>query len=182
MTPGHDSLSAMEQACAAGLVDEQAAGTYAFRHAVIRDAVDEALSRSRRADLHRRAADAIEERAAGTAGAHLCDIAEHRCAATPPADPAVALAASRAAAAWAMAHHAYDRATVVLHAHVAVLPRDPGEPLALGGVGSDGGGEHLLVGDLTKGSFDHVARHASGSYEQSGRRYRPTRSASSSWR
>jgi DNA-binding SARP family transcriptional activator len=114
MTPGHDSLSAMEQACAAGLVDEQAAGTYAFRHAVIRDAVDEALSRSRRADLHRRAADAIEERAAGRDGAHLCDIAEHRCAATPPADPDVALAATRAATAWAMERHAYDRAVVVL--------------------------------------------------------------------
>jgi predicted ATPase len=109
-----DALSAMELACAAGLVDEQAAGTYRFRHAVIRDAVDEALSRSRRADLHRRAADAIEERYAGTEGSYLCDVAQHRCAATPPADPAVALAASRAAAAWAMAHHAYDRATVVL--------------------------------------------------------------------
>src|SRR5688500_16927520 len=111
--PDIDVLGALDEAAACGLVDEEGVGVHAFRHSVVRDAVYESMSKSRRAELHRRAADAIRA-VHGEEGRHLCDIAEHRCAAVPADSAAAAVADARRAGEWAVEHHAYDRAVVVL--------------------------------------------------------------------
>lgn len=108
-----DALGALEEAAAFGLIDEESAGVHVFRHSLVRDALYECLSKSRRAELHRRAADAIAL-VQGDDGRRLCDIAEHRCAAVPPESPSTAVAAATRAGEWAIDHHAYDRAVVVL--------------------------------------------------------------------
>ena len=106
-------LGALEEAAALGLMDEESAGVHVFRHSLVRDALYECLSKSRRAELHRRAADAIAL-VQGDDGRRLCDIAEHRCAAVPPESASVAVADATRAGEWAIDHHAYDRAVVVL--------------------------------------------------------------------
>ena len=52
-----------------------------------------------------------------------------------------------------------DALPVVLDAHVAVLPRDVGEPVLLHAIGADGSSEHLLVADVAERALDHVAGH-----------------------
>lgn len=113
VTPGVDALGGLEEAASIGLMDEEAAGVHVFRHALVRDALYEGMSKSRRAELHRRAADAIRS-VHGDDGRHLCDIAEHRCAAVPPDSAGAAVADATRAAGWAVDNHAYDRAIVVL--------------------------------------------------------------------
>lgn len=109
-----DVLGFLEEAVAAGLMEEAEAGLHEFRHALVRRAVYDSLSKSRRADMHRRAAEALHAVHGDAAGLHLCEIAEHRCAACPPDSPQAATAAALHASAWAVDHHAYDRAVVVL--------------------------------------------------------------------
>jgi predicted ATPase len=113
VTPGLDVLGALDEAASSTLMDEASAGVHLFRHSLVRDAVYEGMSKSRRAELHRRAADAIRS-VHGDEGRHLCDIAEHRCAAVPSDSPRAAVADARRAGAWAVDNHAYDRAVVVL--------------------------------------------------------------------
>lgn len=113
MVTGADTLGALEEAAALGLIDEEAAGVHVFRHSLVRTALYLGMSRTRRAELHRRAAGAIKS-VHGDEGRRLCDIAEHRCAAVPPDSAAGAVADAARAGAWAIDHHAYDRAVVVL--------------------------------------------------------------------
>ncbi|HEX2038850.1 MAG TPA: AAA family ATPase [Acidimicrobiales bacterium] len=113
VAPELDVLAALDEAASATLMDEEAAGVHVFRHALVRDAVYEGMSKSRRAELHRRAAEAIRA-VHGDEGRHLCDIAEHRCAAVPADSAAAAVDDARRAGEWAVDHHAYDRAVVVL--------------------------------------------------------------------
>lgn len=130
-TAARDPLDELEDAVALGLVQEESAGTHVFRHALVRQAVYEGLSLSRRADLHRRAAEAIESLHGDGDGPHLCDIAEHRCAATPPADPADAVAAAERAGRWAIDHHAYERAVVLLTRALEICGDEDRQPLAV---------------------------------------------------
>lgn len=109
-----DVLGALEEAAALGLLDEHAASSHTFRHGVVRAAVYDHLSKSRRASLHQRAADAIASVRGGQDGVHLCEIAEHRVAACPPASAEVAVQASVAAGRWAIEHYLYERAVVIL--------------------------------------------------------------------
>jgi tetratricopeptide (TPR) repeat protein len=60
----HEAVNALEVCLEARLVDEDGAG-YRFHHAVVRDAIYEALSPPRRAALHGAIADAVEASAAG---------------------------------------------------------------------------------------------------------------------
>ena len=53
-------LDALDEAAAAGLLEDGAGGRYRFAHALTRDAVYGGIGASRRADLHRRAAAALE--------------------------------------------------------------------------------------------------------------------------
>ena len=54
-------LDALDEAAAAGLIDDAAGGRYHFAHALTRDAVYGGIGRARRSDLHRRAAAALEQ-------------------------------------------------------------------------------------------------------------------------
>jgi len=70
-------LAAIKELIAAGLVVEESADRFAFRHALTRQAVAaELLARERRA-LHRRVAEAIERRHAGALDPHLGDLGAH---------------------------------------------------------------------------------------------------------
>ena len=113
VTPGLDAIGGLEEAASLSLVDEESAGVHVFRHALVRSAVYEGVSKTRRAELHRRAADGIRA-VHGGEGRHLCEIAEHRCAAVPPDSAAAAVADARLAGEWAIDSHCYDRAVVVL--------------------------------------------------------------------
>ena len=71
-------LPAVDEAIAWGLVEERReAGGYRFVHALTRDAVEASLTAAERAGLHRRAAEAIEERFADDLSEHLVDLARH---------------------------------------------------------------------------------------------------------
>jgi DNA-binding winged helix-turn-helix (wHTH) protein/tetratricopeptide (TPR) repeat protein len=84
------------------------AGTYAFAHDTIREALYEELSTARRADLHRRVAEAIEARSVGDFRAN--DIAYHYHRGLPCAEPARVERHARSAGESAMRRFAYEDA------------------------------------------------------------------------
>lgn len=124
-------LDAIEEAVDAGLMEEEGVGVHGFRHALVRNAVYECLSRSRQADLHRRAADALRAVHGDREGLHLCDIAEHRCAGSPPDSAVAAVAEAVRAGRWAIDHHAYDRAVVLLTKALQVCDPSSRQELAV---------------------------------------------------
>lgn len=72
-------LDAVEEAVGAGLLAEDPvqAGAHVFGHQLLRDAVLAQLSATRRARLHLRAADALEQYHAADLDAHAAEIARH---------------------------------------------------------------------------------------------------------
>jgi predicted ATPase len=75
--PENDLLDALDTALDAHLLEETANG-YRFRHALIRRALYDSLSRARRARLHSRAGEALEAASAlRPQGAHIEDLAYH---------------------------------------------------------------------------------------------------------
>ena len=84
------------------------AGTYAFEHETIREALYEELSTARRVDLHRRVAEAIESRSAGDLRAN--DLAYHYYKGLPSAEPARVEQHARQAGESAMRRYAYEDA------------------------------------------------------------------------
>ncbi len=84
------------------------AGTYAFAHDTIREALYEELPTARRADLHRRVAEAIETRSAGDFRAN--DVAYHYHRGLPCAEPARVERHARQAGESAMRRFAYEDA------------------------------------------------------------------------
>jgi class 3 adenylate cyclase len=57
-----DALDALDEACAAALLRESAAGRYEFTHALVKSTLYEELSATRRGRRHRQIADAMEAR------------------------------------------------------------------------------------------------------------------------
>jgi DNA-binding SARP family transcriptional activator len=120
---GDEPLGPLEEGVAAGILDEVGAGRYRFAHALTRDAIYAGLGASRRARLHRAAADALTGRYGDEAGPHLAEIALHRCegaADGTDVDAAVDLAAQ--AARWASDQGADGPAVTLLTRALAVLP------------------------------------------------------------
>lgn len=78
-------LEALGEAIDAGLLDEvvDRPGRFRFRHAIVQQAVLADLSPAERADLHLRAAAAIEERHARDIEPHLAALARHYAAGAP---------------------------------------------------------------------------------------------------
>jgi DNA-binding SARP family transcriptional activator len=116
-------LAALEEGAAAGLVDEVGAGRYRFSHALTREAVYAGLGASRRARLHRAAADALAERHGGEPGPRLAEIALHRCEGAADgvgADAAVELAVETAHG--ASDGGAYGQAVMLLTRALALIP------------------------------------------------------------
>ena len=116
-------LSLLEEAAAEGLVEEVGAGRYRFSHALTRDAVHAGLGPSRRARLHRAAAEALAARQGLEPGPQLAEIALHRCEAAiggDGVDDAVEL--SECAANWALENGADGQAVRLLTMALAILP------------------------------------------------------------
>jgi DNA-binding SARP family transcriptional activator len=79
-----DVLAAVDEAVAARLVSSSpgAPGRLRFSHALVRDALYEAVPPGRRIELHRRIGEALERRYAADPDPHLAELAHHFSAAT----------------------------------------------------------------------------------------------------
>jgi DNA-binding SARP family transcriptional activator len=121
-------LGELERAAGARLVEEAGAGRYRFAHALIREALYEGLSRSRRARLHGLAADALE-RVYPDEGPQLVEIAFHRCDAVDGSDRGPAIAAAARAAESAHERHAYEQALVLYTRALGLMDDEDGRRL-----------------------------------------------------
>jgi DNA-binding SARP family transcriptional activator len=117
-----DLLDALDEASAAGLVDDAASGRYRFAHALTRDAVYGSIGLVRRAELHRRAAAALEGVHGLEPGPDLAAIALHLCEGARAEDRERAVELAEQAAAWAMEQDAYEQVVTLLTRALAVLP------------------------------------------------------------
>jgi predicted ATPase len=105
----------LDDAVAAGLIEDLGAGRHRFAHALTRDAVYAGLGASRRARLHRAAADALATRYGLEPGPRLAEIALHRCAgAADGSDVDAAVELAERAADWALERDAYEQAVTLL--------------------------------------------------------------------
>lgn len=121
--PTDELLEMLEASVAAGLVDEVGAGRYRFAHALTRDAVYAGRGPSRRARLHRAAANVLTERHGLESGPELVEIALHACEGSADGvgvDRAVELA--QRAAEWTFERGAFEQAVTLLTRALAVLP------------------------------------------------------------
>ena len=105
-----DVLAAVDEAVAAGLVEEdlEGFGRYRFHHALLRDVLYDEPSRVRRARLHIQLARALEER-----GGHESEVAHHLLAALPSGDALRAVNAAAVAARRAGSMLAYEEAATL---------------------------------------------------------------------
>jgi class 3 adenylate cyclase/tetratricopeptide (TPR) repeat protein len=94
-----DLLDILEAAAAVALVREpdDASGRYNFAHALIQHTLYEDLRPSRRAQAHRKVAEALEDLCGDRPGARVGELARHWVAATQPIDLAKAIGYSRQA-------------------------------------------------------------------------------------
>jgi len=107
--------TALDEAAAAGLIEETGAGGHRFAHALTRDAVYAGLGAGRRARLHRSAADALAARYGLDPGPRLAEIAMHRCeGAADGTDVETAVELAERAAARALDGLAYEQAVALL--------------------------------------------------------------------
>jgi DNA-binding SARP family transcriptional activator len=107
-------LDALEEACAAGLLEEASGSSYGFHHALTRDAVYGSIRQARRAELHRQAAAALEAVHGLEPGPELGAIAYHLCEGARPEEAGRAVELSERAADWALQHDAYEQAVALL--------------------------------------------------------------------
>ena len=106
-------LDGLELAATARLVDEVGLDQYRFTHALVRSALLDAISGSRRARIHRKIAETLERRAAIEFDL-VEELAEHWAAAGDTGDPVKALMYTRLAAQRAAEQLAYDEAVALL--------------------------------------------------------------------
>ena len=120
-------LDALDEATAAALVSEvrRSPEQFTFRHALIRTTLYEELSAPRRARLHQRVGEALEELVQGTPGARIEELAYHWLAGTRTADAGKAIGYTRQAGERALAGLAFEEAAAYFERALAVLePRD----------------------------------------------------------
>ena len=114
-----EALDHMDTALAAGLVREEAVGSYLFGHALVRDELYGDLGPTRRARMHARVAEALEPRPGRES-----ETARHWLAAGP-AYAGQAWRAARAAAEAARRVHAYGEVAELLEAALDSMEKDP---------------------------------------------------------
>lgn len=139
----------LDAAVQAGLIleDGERAGRYRFRHGLARAAIYRSIGHGRRANLHMRAARALERRRQ-TTNVEPAEIAHHYIASERTDAAEQAIGYSREAAERARASHAYEDAAEHLRRAIDVLERHRANDvaarcallLALGGVGWQGSG------------------------------------------
>jgi len=126
-------LDALDDAAAAALVAEVPGSVdrFAFSHALVRTTLYEELNASRRARLHRRVGEALEELTGANPGSRIDELAHHWLAATQVSDHAKAIGYARQAGERALANLAFEEAAAHYERALGVLePRDPdGEQL-----------------------------------------------------
>ena len=110
-------LAALEAALAAGLVVERGAGRFAFVHALVREAIYEDMSATRRASLHQRIGEALEAHEPPPAAA----LAHHFLHARRLAGPERAVRWALAAADSAAAAYAWEDEVAQLESALSVL-------------------------------------------------------------
>jgi predicted ATPase len=115
-------IDALDEASAAVLVDDAASRRYRLAHALTRDAVYGSIGLVRRADLHRRAAAALEGVHGLEPGPELGAIALRLCEGARPEDGERAVELAERATEWALARDAYEQVVTLLTRALAVLP------------------------------------------------------------
>jgi DNA-binding CsgD family transcriptional regulator len=117
-------LEALEEAMASGFVNEATdhPGWLEFSHALVRDALEQELSTTRRQRLHRLVGEILE---AEDATAHLAELAHHFHAAASPTDHTRAVTYAVAAAAQASAKLAHEQAANLYNNALEALGRSP---------------------------------------------------------
>ena len=116
------AVAALDPAVHARLVcpDGARAGAYRFVHTLIRDAVEEQLAPSRRAQLHARVFAALRD----TGWGQLSDLAHHAVQARPDVSDEVAADAARSAAEAADRLLAWEDAATWWQMAITLTPRD----------------------------------------------------------
>lgn len=128
--PGAESgRSLLAEAVASGLIREVASerGRYRFTHVLVREALYAQLSTARRAELHSRAAAALEAQGIGDNGVLLAEVTRHAVQAAP-ADPARALRYSMRAAELGLRTLAYEQAATHFDCALELLQYQPPDP------------------------------------------------------
>jgi class 3 adenylate cyclase len=105
-----DVLSVLEQAEDASLLVEVSPSRFSFAHALVEHSLYDELSATRRARLHRRIAEIIEDQRHGEPGDRIGEIARHWAEAVEPSDIATAVEYARKAGDYALSHFAPDEA------------------------------------------------------------------------
>ena len=108
--------AALDDGVASGMIEEVPGHTLAhrFTHELVRRALYDRLAAGRRAELHLRIAEALDERASDGSARALGDVAHHFAAAAPIGGADRAVEYSLLAAAAAMVALAFDEAAVAL--------------------------------------------------------------------
>ena len=121
-------LDLLEEAVAASLLREspEVADRFTFTHGLVEHTLYGDLGRSRRARLHKRVAEALEELCAGEPGERLGELAGHWAAAVVSADRAKAIHYARLAAERALAQLAPDEAARWYHQALELFDQTPG--------------------------------------------------------
>jgi DNA-binding CsgD family transcriptional regulator len=102
-------LGQLDEAAAARLVEPTTtSGEYRFVHVLIRDAIEAGLGAAERVQLHRSAAEAVEELCAGRLEPHLSDLARHWAAAVVLGERGRATGWIRRAASEAVSRLSYE--------------------------------------------------------------------------
>ena len=142
-------IEGLDRAVALELISETRAGRYSFGHALIREALYDALPAGRRRALHRAVAEAI--RAVNSEHPPFAEIAFHYCRGESPGDAELAADYSRQAARMAERQLAYEEAAQHLRNAIDALALKPGgdEPLKAELL-CDLGEAQARTGDLTE--------------------------------
>jgi class 3 adenylate cyclase len=150
-TPGEALTELLDQAASLELIHEVhgAAGRYSFRHALIREALYDALPPAKRRRLHRVVAEAI--RYLNASGQPLAEIAYHYCQSASPGDADAAIEYSRQAARMAEKQLAYEEvASHLNNAIEAVSLKRPGDDPFQAELLCDLGEAQVKAGDLAE--------------------------------
>jgi class 3 adenylate cyclase len=120
-------IDLLDAAVEASLLQERAdrVGGFGFAHNLITHTLYDALGASRRARLHRRVAEALEDLCGEDPGDRVAELARHWTAATAPVEPGKAIAYSRRAGERALAELAPDEAARWFGQALELTGRDP---------------------------------------------------------
>jgi DNA-binding SARP family transcriptional activator len=118
------TLDVLDQAVRGALLREEGPGRYAFAHAIVREAAYARLTATRRAHLHRRIAEALEEPAPDAT--RVRRLAEHHLRAAELGDRERAAHFALLAAEQAVGRRAPEEGAVLLERALEALPDDLG--------------------------------------------------------